>query len=168
MKKGNAGIKIARRKLCQSMIAKSRIIRKNRIIIPKPLKTKSRIIRKKCRIIIPKPSKMKPEPTQNDSKNDAEIGLLKKSEKVTIRIPFRFIAFGPKSDQNPPSCDLFKMFGIQKGIRKSMPKKYGKNMPEGPQNGTKMDAKTINVSYFFKKGENGRNCLFYNIKLGFC
>ena len=136
MKKGNAGIKIARRKLCQNMIAKSRIIRKNRItkfriirknriIIPKPLKTKSRIIRKKCRIIIPKPSKMKPEPTQNDSKIDAESGLLKKSEKVTIRIPFRFIAFGPKSDQNPPSCDLFKIFGIQKRIRKLIPKKHG-------------------------------------------
>ena len=62
-------IKIARRKLCQSMIAKSRIIRK------------------KCRIIIPKPSKMKPEPTQNDSKIDAETGLLKKSQKVTFRIP---------------------------------------------------------------------------------
>ena len=143
-------IKVARRKLCQSMIAKSRIIRKI------------------CRIIIPKPSKMKPEPTQNDSKIDAETGLLKKSQKVTIRIPFRFIAFGPKSDQNPPSCDLFKIFGIQKGIRKSMPKKYGKSMPEGSPNGTKMDAKTINCSYFFKKGENGRNCLFYNIKPGFC
>ena len=125
-------IKIARRKLCQSMIAKSRIIRK------------------KCRIIIPKPSKMKPEPTQNDSKIDAETGLLKKSEKVTFRIPlgflwdsFQFIAFGPKSDQNPPSCDCFKIFGTQKGIRKSMPKKYGNIMPKGSQNETKMDAKTI-------------------------
>ena len=112
------------------MIAKSRIIRKKgRIIIPKPSKMKSRIIRKKCRIIIPKPSKMKPEPTQNDSKIDAETGLLKKSQKVTSGIPlgfFRFIAFGPKSDQNPPSCDLFKIFGIQKSIRKSMPKKYRK------------------------------------------
>ena len=109
-------IKIARRILCQRVIAKSRIIRK------------------KDRITIPKPSKMKPEPTQNDSKIDAETGLLKKSQKVTFRIPFRFIAFGPKSDQNPPSCDFFKIFGIQKGIRKSMPKKYGKSMPEGSQN----------------------------------
>ena len=85
-------IKIARRKLCQSMIAKSRIIRKkSRIIIPKPSKMKSRIIRNKCRIIIPKPSKMKPGPTQNDSKIDAETGLLKKSEKVTSRIPLGFL-----------------------------------------------------------------------------
>ena len=85
-------IKIARRKLCQSMIAKSRIIRKKgRIIIPKPSKMKSRIIRKKGRIIIPKPSNMKPEPTQNDSKIDAETGLLKKSEKVTSGIPRGFL-----------------------------------------------------------------------------
>ena len=49
-----------------------------------------------------------------------------------------------------------------------MPKKYGKSMPKGSQNETKMDAKTINCSYFFKKGENGRNYLFYNIKPGFC
>ena len=62
-------IKVARRNMCQSMIVKSRIIRK------------------KGRIIIPKPSKMKPEPTQNDSKIDAETGLQKKSEKVTSWIP---------------------------------------------------------------------------------
>ena len=97
----------------------------------KTIKNEVQNYTKKCRIIIPKPSKMKPEPTQNDSKIDAETGLLKKSEKVTSGIPFRFIAFGPKSDQNPPSCDLFKIFGIQKGIRKSMPKKYGKSTPKG-------------------------------------
>ena len=49
-----------------------------------------------------------------------------------------------------------------------MTKKYGKSMPKGSQNETKMDAKTINCSYFFKKGENCRNYLFYNIKPGFC
>ena len=103
---------------------------------------------------------MKPEPTQNDSKIDAETGLLKKSEKVTSGIPFRFIAFGPKSDQNPPSCDLFKIFGIQKGIRKSMPKKYGKNMPKGSQNETKMDAKTINFHIFSKKAKTAETVCF--------
>ena len=79
---------------------------------------------------------------------------------------FRLIDFWQKSNQNPSSCDLFTIFGIQKGIRKSMPKKYGESMPKGSQNETNMDAKTIKCSYFFKKGENVRNYLFYNIKPG--
>ena len=58
-------IQIARRKMCQSTIVKSRLIRK------------------KGRNIIPKPSKMDPKPTENRSKFDAETGFQKKSEKVT-------------------------------------------------------------------------------------
>ena len=135
-------IKIARRKLCQSMIAKSRIIRK------------------KGRIIIPKPSKMKPEPTQNDSKIDAETGLLKKSEKVTSGIPFQFIAFGPKSDQNPPSCDFFKICGTQKGIRKSMPKKYGKVCQKVPKMRPKWMPKPFLFHIFSKKAKTAETICF--------
>ena len=50
---------------------------------------------------VPKPSKMKPKPTQNRSKIDAETGLQKKSEKVTLRIPARWVDLAPKIFQNP-------------------------------------------------------------------
>ena len=132
-------IKIARRKLCQSMIAKSRIIRK------------------KGRIIIPKPSKMKPEPTQNDSKIDAETGLLKKSEKVTFRIPLGFLpvySFWSKIRPKSSKLRFVQDFWHPKRHPKIDAEKVWKSMPEGSQNGTKMEAKTINCSYIFKKGEN--------------
>ena len=127
-------IKIARRKLCQSMIAKSRIIRKKgRNIIPKTSKMKSRIIRKKCRIIIPKPSKMKPEPTQNDSKIDAETGLLKKSEKVTSGISPVYSFWSkirPKSSKLRFFQDFWHLKRHPKIDAEKVWKKYAKRFPK--------------------------------------
>ena len=135
-------IKIARRRLCQSMIAKSRIIRK------------------KCRIIIPKPSKMKPEPTQNDSKIDAEIGLLKKSQKVTFRIPFRFIAFGPKSDQNPPSCDFSRFLAPKKASENRCRKSMEKVCQKVPKMRPKLMPKPLIFHIFSKKAKTVETICF--------
>ena len=45
-------------------------------------------------------------------------------------------------------------------------KKVLKNDAKGVQSDTKIDAEIIDFSYFFEKGENARNYLFYNIKRG--
>ena len=39
-------------------------------------------------------------------------------------------------------------------------------MPKGYQNDAQMDAIIFEFSYFFEKGENARNYLFYNRKRG--
>ena len=39
-------------------------------------------------------------------------------------------------------------------------------MPKGYQNDAQMDANIDDFSYFFEKGENARNYLFYNRKRG--
>ena len=113
-------IKVARRKLCQSMIAKSRIIRKI------------------CRIIIPKPSKMKPEPTQNDSKIDAETGLLKKSEKVTSGISPVY-SFWSKIRPKSSKLRFFQGFWHPKRHPKidaeKVWRKYARRFPKWDQNG---------------------------------
>jgi len=49
--------------------------------------------------------------------------------------------FGPKSEKRH-----------SKKHKKTMPKKYRKCMPKGFQNEAKMDAKSIDVSYFFERG----------------
>ena len=45
-------------------------------------------------------------------------------------------------------------------------KKVKKSDAERVQNEVKIDAEIIDFSYFFEKGENARNYLFYNIKRG--
>ena len=47
-----------------------------------------------------------------------------------------------------------------------MPKKRRTMRPEGSQNDATLDAKIIDVWYFFEKGENARNYCIYNIFLG--
>ena len=56
--------------------------------------------------------------------------------------------------------------GIQKGMQKSMPKKYWKVMPKGYQNDAKMETKIFENSCFSEKGWNARNFLFYKRKRG--
>ena len=45
-------------------------------------------------------------------------------------------------------------------------KKVSKIDAKRVQNEAKIDAEIIDFSYFFEKGENARNYLFYNIKRG--
>ena len=63
---------------------------------------------------------------------------------------------GQCTDLNGPSWatifDPKSENGIQKGIQKSMPKKYRKILAKGSQNDTKMDAKINENSYFSEKG----------------
>ena len=103
---------------------------------------KSRIIRKKGRIIIPKPSKMKPEPTQNDSKIDAETGLQKMSEKVTSGIPSGFLpvySFWSKIRPKSSKLRFFQDFWHPKRHPKidaeKVWKKYARRFPKWDQNG---------------------------------
>ena len=84
---------------------------------------------------------MEPKSDQNASKNQA-------SEKVAKRIekegPPRLSAgpyWEPFLIKNRKNC-------IQKGIQKSMSKKYRKMMPKGSQNDAKMDAKFNDVLIF--------------------
>ena len=161
-------IKIARRKLCQRMIAKSRIIRKKcRITIPKPSKMKSRIIWKNVGLSSQNHQKLSPNLPKMTQKSMPKLGSRKSRKKWRLGF-LPVYSFWSKIRPKFSKLRFVQDFGIQKGIRKSMPKKYGKSMPKGSQNETKMDAKTSNCSYFFKKGENGRNYLFYNIKPGSC
>ena len=142
---------------------------KNEVLnrVRKTSKMKSRIIRKKGRIIIPKPSKNEARTYPKWPKNRCRNWAPEKVAKSDVPDSLPVYSFWSKIRPKSSKLLFFQIFGTQKGIRKLMPKKYGKSMPKGSQNETKMDAKTINCSYFFKKGENGRNYLFYNIKLVF-
>ena len=63
---------------------------------------------------------------------------------------------------------------FQSKIEKRHPNRYAKIDAEKVlkidakrgQNEAKIDAEIIDFSYFFEKGENARNYLFYNIKRG--
>ena len=103
-------IQIARRKMCQSTIVKSRLIRKKRSKYhPKTFKHEAQTY---------------PKSLQIRCRNWAP----EKVGKSDVPDSFRIIDFGLKSVQNPSSCDLFTIFGIRKSIRKSMPKRYRKSI----------------------------------------
>ena len=56
--------------------------------------------------------------------------------------------------------------GIQKGMQNLMSKKYRKWMPKGYQNDAKIETQIHEQLYFYGKGWNARNYLFYNRKRG--
>ena len=88
---------------------------------------------------------MKPEPTQNDSKIDAEIGLLKKSQKVTSGIPLRFIAFGP----NPTKILQVAIFSRFVASKKASENRCRKSMGKVRQQVAKMRPKWMPKPLFF-------------------
>ena len=135
-------IQIARRKICQSTIVKSRLIRKRRSKShPKTFKheaqTHPKSLQIRCRNWAPE-----------------------KVGKSDVPDSFRIIKFRKKSDKNPSSCDLFTIFGIQKGIRKSMPKKYGKICQKVPKMRPKWMPKPLIVHTFSKKAKTVETICF--------
>ena len=69
----------------------------------------------------------------------------------------------PKVAQMEPKCRKNEQLNIHAKIDAE---KTMKSMLNGIQNDAKMDTKIVDSSCFFVKGENARNCLFYNRKHG--
>ena len=59
-------------------------------------------------------------------------------------------------------CTKNRKKASKKASKKSMPKKHRTNDAKMIKNEAKMDAQIGDISYFFEKGENARNYLFYN------
>ena len=132
-------IKIARRKLCQSMIAKSRIIRKKgRIIIPKPSKIKSRIIRKKVGLSSQNHQKWSPNLPKMTQKSMPKLGSWKSRNKWRLGfLPVNsfWSKIRPKSSKLRFVQDFWHPKRHPKIDAEKVWKKYARRFPKWDQNG---------------------------------